>query len=175
MRNLYVKGIIAAFALCIGVTGFSSDAHAEFTVQIDNWGYGEYGQGMPAWAASPNELIVTAFVGPDDVPVDKTDIVIDYLTGNYNITFYDHELPWCSGCNKYFKVNSVKIKIMGDDMFWIDQVNLLDENMVPQDHAGGDNDCGWCISTDRNDSSDYYCYPCNGTRVYAKQSKRLYF
>jgi hypothetical protein len=55
-------------------------------------------------------------------------------------------------------VEEIRITTNGSNSFWIDELYLKDALGNAYRHWGGDNNFGYCVSTDGDDGEYSYCY-----------------
>lgn len=170
MRHLVTLLAVAGFA--VASAGFTNSANADFVVRLDN---SPNPTGHPTDTQTTNTICVYAdFSGTfDATPLDCR--ALNSVSGT-------HDFCW-EGSETYSDVDRLKVTINGSNWFWLDQIQLFHDgdgsgcgtpsgSAIPAWYDGGDNQTGYCFSTDPNDpvpdQTPDPCYPTGASSVTSK-------
>jgi hypothetical protein len=146
MNHLTKLLAVAAFAIVAG--GASNEAHASFTVRLDN---SSNPTGV-SWAATANNVGVCVVLDNDPFglcwPLDDTR-PLSSISGSHDFEYTFSETV--------SNIVSITVTIDGGDSFWIDQIELFNASHVEVWSDGADNEGGWCLSTQPSDGGNANC------------------
>jgi hypothetical protein len=144
MRNLVVFVALVGAALFLPV--FTSEAAAQnpFWVRLDNSSNG----GSVPWAATSSSVTVRVYVYNQATPWSTRTRVLNTISGAHDFFF---DLPKILVRD----VTRVDVVITGTDMFWLDQIEIVNMAGAALWRHGADNMQGWCFSTDPNDADPH--------------------
>jgi hypothetical protein len=141
--------------LAVAVPGFASNAKADYIIRLDN--YANPSDSI-SWSKTNNTVTVSVSTGDGGfTPIGSK--VLNSRSGSHDFCYV--------GSLTYYAVDQIKVSINGDDIFWLDQIELFHSppgtcrtsNRVWD--KGTDNEQGWCFSTDWNDQygNERWCEP----------------
>ena len=138
--------LVSLAAIFVVAAGFTSMAHAEYTVQLDCHGT----NGQPTWASTNDAIFIYTKINN----VERQ--ICSFFVVPSNCSMFDDALIACRRTDfPMSKVQSVIVRTRGSDTFWIDKVTLSDP--TGQIRWGEDDTTGWCLSTDPADGNSQFC------------------
>lgn len=149
----HVSKLLAIAAFALTASSFSNQAHAEMGVQLDNFANG----GSIAWAPSNNQVSVCVRFFSVFNPICSS---LGSLVPSGAPT--NHKFLW-NGIETVNDAKRIEARINGADMFWIDQIELLNAQGQVAWRSGVDNTTGWCLSTQPGAGNATYCSPTNAS------------